>query len=116
MVYIEIFIAENLLINYLIIYLSKKFLCIEQKHLRTFVASCIGVTYGYFQVQGIYPVLDEIYIKILVSLGMCFTAYGITNIRQKIKEFFCLYFFTFIFYYIFTYFSIKLTHFLFYLK
>ena len=94
MIYLEVFIAENILINYLIIYLSQRFLNVQIRHLKIFIAACVGTVYGYFQLTLPFEFLSEFYFKILVSVSMCFCAYGITNLKHKIKEIFALYFFT----------------------
>lgn len=73
-IYVELFILDNLLINYYILYLSGRFLRIPMRVPLGLLAALTGAMYGLMQFAGMV-ILNTLPLKIALSLLMVLTAY-----------------------------------------
>ncbi len=93
-VYIDILVFTNIIINYCILSATKKILHIKTKEYRLIIASIIGAVFSLFAVLPDMNSLVSVIIKILCSITMCFSAFSFTSTTMFFKRLLCLFFIT----------------------
>lgn len=93
-VYIEQVIVDNLIVNFILLFLTNKILCKNFKYYKIILADLLGtfcaVVFPFFNIQGVLLLL----IKICLGVVMVLIGCKIKNIRQFISCFFCFVFLT----------------------
>ncbi|MFA5575981.1 MAG: sigma-E processing peptidase SpoIIGA [Tissierellaceae bacterium] len=93
----EYLFIENLLINYIILYIGKLMTKTEVKRVRIFIASAIAGLYPFLLFTSSAYFFMNFLVKILVSVLIIKLAYGARSIRLFIKQFIAFYTISFIF-------------------
>lgn len=96
-VYIDILLAENLILNYVILYTTGKIYKAKIKIWRIILSSLIGATYtivSYMKFLDFYP---SFILKILLSISMVYVAFNPKNLKIFLKLFFLFYLTSFVF-------------------
>lgn len=96
-VYIDIIIAENLVLDYVILYATGIIYKMRPKSWRLFISSFIGSIYAilsYMQILEIYP---SLILKIILSVSMVYIAFNPKNIKTLVKQLIIFYLTSFIF-------------------
>lgn len=97
-VYIDILLLENLVINYIILTLTKKFLKIDATRIKLFLGSLIGAIYVILLIS--FPDMKIYYTfisKIILSFLITAIAFSPKNLKQFLKILAAFYISTFIF-------------------
>ena len=85
-IYVDVLIFTNMLINYCILSLAKKFLHAKSSEIRIIFASFVGAL---CTLTVFLPVYNEVFsyvIKLFISTIICFIAYSYIDIRTYIKN------------------------------
>lgn len=90
-VYIELFVADNFLMNFLILYLACKIVCVKCGLKKLFLSAAAGCLYAVLVFVFSQDFLNTLFFKIAVSLFLCFIAFGFKNIKLFLTEFFAMY-------------------------
>jgi stage II sporulation protein GA (sporulation sigma-E factor processing peptidase) len=87
-VYIETFLADNFLMDYLILYLTSKIVCAPSHWGRLMAASAAGSAYALavFVLSAYF--LNSLAFKIAVSALICAVAFGFGSVRSFLSRFF----------------------------
>ncbi len=80
-VYIEPFIADNFLMNYLLLFLTALILSRKTVWWRLLLAACAGAAYAVAALGTGDGFLNGIACKLCVSAGMCLIAFGYTGLK-----------------------------------
>lgn len=93
-VYIETFLADNFLMDYLILFLTAKIISTPAHWGRLAAASAVGC--GYALAVFVFSVhfLDSLLFKIAVSVLMCAAAFGWGTLKSFLTRFFAMYIMT----------------------
>lgn len=96
-VYVEVLIGENFLMNYIVAFLTAKLLVLNVKYINLLLCAGFGCAYCVL----LYPLemnfLDNIIAKIIFSFFMCFCLCKEKSVKNIAKTFFGLYLVTIIF-------------------
>ena len=90
-VYIELFAADNFLMNFLILYLASKIICVKSSPGRLFLSAAAGCLYAVVVFVFSQDFLNTLFFKIAVSLFLCLIAFGFKSIKLFLTEFFAMY-------------------------
>lgn len=93
-VYIETFLADNFLMDYLILYLASRILSSPAHWRRLAAASAVGCAYALAVFVFSVSFLDSLPFKIAVSVLMCAVAFGWETLRSFLTKFFAMYIMT----------------------
>lgn len=96
-IYIDVLICVNLLINYVVLILETKFLNLRKKRKRLILSALIGSFYSIFIFFDQLNLLISLFIKLLMSITIILIAFGFINIRSFIKSIITFYFINFVF-------------------
>lgn len=96
-IYIDVLLCVNLLINYVILILEAKFLNLRIKRKRLILSALIGSFYSIFIFFDQINLLLSLFIKLLMSITIILIAYGFINTRSFVKSIVTFYFINFIF-------------------
>ncbi len=96
-IYIDVLFMENLLINYLVLLITKKVLNKKVLSIKIFLSSIVGATYVVLMllfpnVTAFYAVIS----KLLLSIFMVVIAFGLSNISDFFKSICIFYIVTFV--------------------
>ena len=84
-VYADVIFIENILMNYIILYVCSKGLKIKIKNVRLIISSLIGSIYVIAILFFKKAILQGIFFKILLSLMMIMIAFNPKNIKKCIR-------------------------------
>lgn len=90
-VYIELFLADNFLMNFLILYLASKIVCVKCGSRRIFLSAAAGCLYAVAVFVFSQDFLNTLFFKIAVSVFLCFIAFGFKNVKLFFAEFLAMY-------------------------
>lgn len=96
-IYIDVLIFTNILIDYFILSLTQKFLHIQTKEYKIVLASVTGSLFALFIFSSIYNVIVSYIIKCLCAIVMCSIAFKYTDIKCFLKNIMATYVFSIIF-------------------
>ncbi len=96
-IYIDVLLFTNILIDYCILSLSKKFLHINTKEFRLILGAIAGALFSLTIFLPSVNTFSSLFIKLICSITMCFISFGYRNIKQYIKCISCVFFFTVVF-------------------
>jgi stage II sporulation protein GA (sporulation sigma-E factor processing peptidase) len=90
-VYIELFLADNFLMNFLVLYLASKMVCQKNGMGKLSLSAAAGCLYAVCVFVFSLDFLNTLFFKIAVSLFLCFTAFGFKSIKLFFTEFLAMY-------------------------
>lgn len=96
-IYIDIIIAENLVMNYIILYATGLIAKSKISFLRIFFASLIGAIYAVSQYLSQLNIYSNTLIKIFLSIIIVFIAFNPQNVKNMCKQLILFYLTTFTF-------------------
>lgn len=96
-VYVEYILLDNILMNYLILYVTAWALKMKPKTWRLILAALIGAVYALFELMYYPSVLDILPVKILLSFAIILTALRFYTAKEFLKSIVTFYLVTFIF-------------------
>ena len=96
-IYIDVLLFTNILIDYCILSLTKKFLHINSKEFRTILGSVAGALFSLTIFLPNVNTFLSLLIKIICSITMCLIAFGYSNIKLFIKNIASVFLFTIVF-------------------
>ena len=96
-IYIDVLLCVNLLINYVILILGAKLLNLRIKRKRLILSALMGSFYSIFIFFDQINLLLSLFIKLLMSITIILIAYGFINTRSFVKSIVTFYFINFIF-------------------
>ncbi len=94
-IYVDVLIFTNIIINYCILSLTRKFLQIKTTELRIILASLVGALFSLSVLLGILPAMLSLSIKLISTFTMCSIAF--TNNNHNVAVYLKSVFFTFVF-------------------
>lgn len=95
-IYLDVLICINLLINYFILLAMSKFLHLRSKRIRLIIASLLGAIYSIIILFPKMLFISSAIIKILMSISIVGAAFGF-NFKKIIRNSFIFYIINFIF-------------------
>lgn len=96
-IYIDVIIAENLIMNYIILYATSLISKSKTSWIRTFNASLLGTSYVVIAYVSKLDMYSNILLKIILSAIIVFIAYNPKDIKKFIKQLTLFYLTTFTF-------------------
>lgn len=96
-IYIDVLLCVNLLINYVILILEAKLLNLRIKRKRLILSALMGSFYSIFIFFDQINLLLSLFIKLLMSITIILIAYGFINTGSFVKSIVTFYFINFIF-------------------
>lgn len=96
-VYAEYLLIENLIINYIILYVTKRFTRTDTSNLRVFIAALIGALYTLIVLIPSFNFLANFLIKIIVSVLLIIVAFNPIKLKKLVKLFATFYTVSFVF-------------------
>ena len=96
-VYIDIVLIENLIMNYIILFTTGLILKQNMKHIRLIIAALIGAIYAVITYVTKLPIYSSIILKILLSILIVYVAYNPKNVKRMWKCLLIFYLTSFLF-------------------
>lgn len=96
-IYIDIIILENLIMNYIIIYATGLISKNKIYYFRIFCASLMGSIYSVIQYISKLQIYSNLLLKIILSIIMVFIAFNPPNVKKMCKQIMLFYLTTFTF-------------------
>ncbi len=96
-IYIDVLIFTNILIDYFILSLTQKFLHIQTKEYKMIMASVIGSLFTLFIFSPKYNAILSILIKLSCSMTMCLVAFKHKDFKSLVKHIIATYFISTVF-------------------
>ena len=96
-IYIDVLVAINLIINYFLILAVSRFLYFKPKRSRIIFGELLGGAYSLYILLPDSPILISLIIKLLMSITMIAAVFGFKNIRIFVKALLYFYFMSFCF-------------------
>lgn len=93
----EYYLLENLIINYIILYATKRFTRTETSNLRLIIASLIGALYAFAVFFPSLQFMVKFLAKIAVSILIVIVAFNPVRLYSFVKQFATFYIVTFVF-------------------
>jgi stage II sporulation protein GA (sporulation sigma-E factor processing peptidase) len=90
-VYIEPFIADNFLMDYLLLFLTARILSQKATWWRLLLAACAGAAYAVAAAGTGDDFLNGIVCKFCVSVSLCLAAFGYTGFKTFVSQLFGMY-------------------------
>lgn len=85
-VYVDVLLAENIVMNYLIIWLVSKIIKEQTDRIKMFIASAVGALYALLLFFPGYKILYSIVMKVLLSFLIIIIAFTPSTFRGFIKQ------------------------------
>lgn len=96
-IYLDVVLLENLCMNYIILFATGYILKIKMKHWKLLLSGLLGSIYAVVSYLEILPLYSNIFMKILLSIGMVYLAYMPKGAKQLIKQLVLFYLTSFVF-------------------
>ena len=96
-VYLDVVLLENLCMNYIILFATGYLMKIKMNHIRVIIASFLGGIYAIVSYMEILPIYSNFFMKILLSIGMVYLAFGAKNVKSILKQLIIFYLTSFAF-------------------
>ena len=96
-VYLDVVLLENLCMNYIILFATGYLMKIKMNHIRVIIASILGGIYAIVSYMEILPIYSNFFMKILLSIGMVYLAFGAKNVKSILKQLIIFYLTSFAF-------------------
>lgn len=96
-VYVDIVLIENLIMNYIILFTTGLILKYNMKHIRLIIAGLIGGIYAVITYVTNLPIYSSIILKILLSIFIVYVAYNPQSVKKMWKCLLIFYLTSFLF-------------------
>lgn len=96
-VYVDIVLIENLIMNYIILFTTGLILKQNMKYIRLIIAGLIGAIYAVITYVSRLPVYSSIILKILLSIIIVYVAYNPQSVKKMWKCLLIFYLTSFLF-------------------
>lgn len=96
-IYLDVVILENLIMNSIIMYAIAIILKIDIKHFRILISSTIGAIYSVLTYISNFQIYSNLILKIILSIIMVYIAYKPKNIKILSKQILIFYLTSFLF-------------------
>ena len=96
-IYIEYLLIENIIINFIILYVAARITRTKISKLRLFISALIGSTYTLIVFFPSFQFMGKFIIKFLISIVMIVLAFNPEGLQQFIKQISAFYLVSFIF-------------------
>lgn len=85
-IYVDIVLAENLCMNYIILLATGYIIKLKVNHLRLLCSSTIGAIYTILAYEQIFPLYTNFTVKIILSICMVYIAFKPNSVKGMAKE------------------------------
>lgn len=96
-IYVDIVLIENLIMNYIILFTTGLILKNNIKHIRLIIAGLIGAFYAVITYVTNLPIYSSIILKVLLSILIVYVAYNPQNVKRMWKCILIFYLTSFLF-------------------
>lgn len=96
-IYAEYLLIENIIINYIILYVTKRFTRTDTSKLRLFLAATVGALYAFVVFFPSLRFLAKFTVKVAISILMIVISFTPSKLYMFIKQFATFYIVTFVF-------------------
>lgn len=96
-IYLDIVMLENVIMNYIILYVTAFLYKTRIRHLRILFSSIIGGTYAAVSFMQILQVYSSVTLKVVLSVVMVYVAFSPKNLKNLLKELLLFYLISFAF-------------------
>lgn len=95
-IYLDIVFIENILMNYIILFATGFIQKIQMKQIRLIISSTLGGIYAIVTYLNIIPIYSNFFMKILLSIVMCYIAFNELKIKKVLKTLLLFYLTSFV--------------------
>ena len=96
-IYLDVVIAENLIMDAIIIYATAIVLKIKIRHIRIIISSLIGAIYSVLSYISDLKIYNNLFLKIFLSIVMVYIAFNPQSIKSLMKQILIFYLTSFLF-------------------
>lgn len=96
-IYLDVVLLENLCMNYIILFATGYIMKLKMKHWRLVLSSLLGGIYAVISYLEILPLYSNLFMKILLSIGMVYLAYFPKGVKSLMKQLVLFYLTSFVF-------------------
>lgn len=96
-IYIDIVLAENIIMNCIILFATAMVLKLKVKYTRILFASILGAIYSVISYVGILKLYSSIFLKIFLSILIVHIAFNPPNLKRMWKDLVIFYLISFVF-------------------
>lgn len=96
-IYLDVVLLENLCMNYIILFATGYIMKIKMKHWRVVLSSLLGSIYAVISYLEILPIYSNLFMKILLSIGMVYLAFSPKGVKSLTKQLVLFYLTSFVF-------------------
>lgn len=96
-IYLDVVLAENVCMNYIILFATGYIMKIKRKHIRILVSALIGAIYSILAYMEILQIYSNIFVKVILSIVMVYIAYIPKTFKELLKELLIFYLTSFVF-------------------
>ena len=96
-IYIDVVLIENLIMNYIILFATAIILKLKIKHIRLILASLIGAVYSILSYMSLLEMYSSIILKIILSIIIVYVAFYPPKVNQLWKDLLIFYLTSFVF-------------------
>lgn len=96
-IYLDIVMLENVIMNYIILYVTAFLYKTKIRHFRILCSSIIGGTYAAVSFMQILQVYSSISLKLVLSIVMVYVAFSPKNLKKLLKQLMLFYLVSFAF-------------------
>lgn len=96
-IYLDIVMIENVIMNYVILYVTAFLYKTKIRHFRILISSIIGGIYAVVSFIQILQIYSTITLKVILSIVMIYIAYNSKNLKILLKELLLFYLISFAF-------------------
>lgn len=96
-IYMDIVLIENLIMNFIILYATGIVIKIKIKIVRLLIASLLGAIYSVVAYMDIFPIYSSMILKIILSIVIVYVSFNAKKIKKLIKDILVFYLVSFVF-------------------
>lgn len=84
-VYLDVILIQNILMNYIILFVTGFIQKAQMKQLRLVLSSILGGIYAILLYLNVIPIYSNFFMKILLSVIMIYVAFGLNGLKKMLK-------------------------------
>ena len=96
-IYLDVILAENLCMNYIILFATGYIMKIKRKHIKIIISALIGGIYSILAYMEVLEIYSNIIAKFVLSIVMVYIAYMPKTLKELMKELVMFYLTSFVF-------------------
>lgn len=96
-IYVDVLIVVNLIINYLLLLATSRFLYLKFKRIRLLIGEILGGVYSFYIFFPDSSLLVSLVIKLMMAISIVLAVFGYKNLRIFLKTLLCFYLMNFCF-------------------